>query len=191
MLTKTLKLMMLPAAAAVLVACGGGGGINTSSQPTTTVGGLVAVGAALPNASVLLTDANGNFKTATTNASGEYSIDTTGMVAPFVVKAAGAIGTQEFNLVSVLASTTEGTLNAAQITPLTTAIAALVNSNNNYNADTLTPTSVSATSLAAATSTLTTALSAPISAAGLPSTFNPSLMYSALIALEQTKFLML
>ncbi len=173
-MNQTINYSLSAIALVMLAACGGGGGgVSALTPSTTTVGGLVAVGAALPNASVLLTDANGDFKTTTANASGEYSFDTTGMLAPFVVKAAGAIGTQEFNLVSVLASTTEGTSNAVQITPLTTAIAALVNSNNNYNADTLTPTSVSATSLAAATSTLTTALSAPIAAAGLPSTFNP------------------
>lgn len=154
-----------------MTGCGGGGGGGTGSS--TTINGLVAVGAALPSAAVLLIDANGTTKSATSNSSGEYSFDASGMQAPFVIKAAGAIGTQEFNLVSVLPAVTNGTSNVAQITPLTTAIAALVNSNNNFNADSLTPASVTPSSVTTATSTLTSALSAPISAAGLSSTFNP------------------
>lgn len=154
----------------ILAACGGGG---SGSGGTSTVSGVVAVGAGLPNATVLLIDSLGTTRSVLSDASGQYTIDTTGMRAPFVIKAAGAIGTQEYNLVSMLASATDGAANSAQITPLTTAIAALVNAGNGYSADALTPANVTASSVATATGLLTSALSAPIAAAGLPNTFDP------------------
>lgn len=165
-----------PALAAValavgMTACGGGGG--GADKSVTTVGGLVAVGESLSYATVLLIDADGNTKQVSSDANGAYSIDVTGMRAPFVIKAAGAIGTQEYNLVSMLAASSSGQNNAVQITPLTTGIAALVNAANGYSADGLLPSNVTPTSLATATSTLTAALSGPIAAANLPSSFNP------------------
>lgn len=170
-----MRSIKLPVAALLISAlCGcGGGGSSTISSSRTSISGLVAVGAALAYPSVLIIDAAGTTKTSTGDSLGAYTFDTTGMQAPFVIKAAGVIGTQEYNLVSVLPSVTAGATNTAQVTPLTTAIAALVNASNSYNADTITPSIVSPTAVAAATSTLTLALSAPISAAGLPNTFNP------------------
>jgi glucoamylase len=150
-----------------VVACGVGGGGST------TVGGLVAVGESLSNATVLLIDADGLTKQVTSDANGAYSINVTGMKAPFVIKAAGSIGTQEYNLVSMLASSTSGQNNAVQVTPLTTGIAALVNASNGYSADGLLPATVTPASVAVATKLLTTALSGPISAAGLSTSFNP------------------
>ena len=166
------KKWILPSLAAVavavsVVACGGGGG------PATTVGGLVAVGEALSNATVLIIDADGATKQVTTDANGAYSIDVTGMRAPFVIKAAGAMGNQEYNLVSMIASSNSGQNNAVQVTPLTTGIAALVNAANGYSADSLSPSNVTAASLTTATSQMVSALSGPIAAAGLSSSFNP------------------
>jgi len=170
------KNWIFPSLAAVavavgIVACGGGGG--GTQVASTTVGGLVAVGESLSYATVLLIDADGLTKQVTSDANGAYSINVTGMKAPFVIKAAGSIGTQEYNLVSMLASSTSGQNNAVQVTPLTTGIAALVNASNGYSADGLVPSTVTPTSLAAATNLLTTALSGPISAAGLSTSFNP------------------
>ena len=173
------KKWILPTLAAVavavgIVACGGGGGGGEEKKAASTlVGGLVAVGESLSYATVLLIDADGNTKQVTSDANGAYSIDVTGMRAPFVIKAAGSIGTQEYNLVSMLASSTSGQNNSVQVTPLTTGIAALVNAANSYSADGLLPATVTSTSLAAATALMTTALSGPIAAAGLPSSFNP------------------
>ena len=166
------KKWILPSLAALavavsVVACGGGGG------PATTVGGLVAVGEALSNATVLIIDADGATKQVTTDANGAYSIDVTGMRAPFVIKAAGAMGNQEYNLVSMIASSNSGQNNAVQVTPLTTGIAALVNAANGYSADSLSPSNVTAASLTTATSQMVSALSGPIAAAGLSSSFNP------------------
>ena len=168
------KNLIFPSLAAVavavsVVACGGGGG----SSSATTVGGTVAVGEALSNATVLLVDADGNTKQVTSDASGAYSIDVSGMRAPFVIKAAGAIGTQEYNLVSMIASSTSGQNNPVQVTPLTTGIAAIVNAVNSYSADSLTPSSVTSSALTAATSRMVGALAGPISAAGLSNSFNP------------------
>jgi len=156
-----------------VVACGAGSGGEDKKVASTTVGGLVAVGESLSNATVLLIDADGLTKQVTSDANGAYSIDVTGMRAPFVIKAAGSIGTQEYNLVSMLASSTSGQNNPVQVTPLTTGIAALVNAGNSYSADGLLPVSVTPTSLTAATALMTTALSGPIAAAGLSSSFNP------------------
>ena len=172
------KKWILPSLAALavavgIVACGGGGGGEEKKAAATTLGGLVAVGEGLPNATVLLIDADGNTKQVTSDATGAYSFDVTGMRAPFVVKAAGAMGTQEYNLVSMIATSTSGQNNTVQVTPLTTGIAALVNAGNSYSADGLLPATVTPTSLAAATALMTTALSGPISAANLPSSFNP------------------
>jgi hypothetical protein len=169
------KQWFLPSLAAVavavsVVACGGGGAGGSS---ITTVGGTVAVGEALSNATVLLIDADGNTKQVTSEASGAYSIDVTGMRAPFVIKASGAIGTQEYNLVSMIATSASGQNNAVQVTPLTTGIAAIVNAANGYSADNLTPASVTTSSLTNATSRMVDALAGPISAAGLTTSFNP------------------
>jgi len=173
------KKWILPTLAAVavavgIVACGGGGGGGEEKKvAATTLGGLVAVGEGLPYATVLLIDADGNTKQVTSDATGAYSFDVTGMRAPFVVKAAGAMGTQEYNLVSMIATSTSGQNNTVQVTPLTTGIAALVNAANSYSADGLVPATVTPTSLAAATTLMTNALSGPISAANLSSSFNP------------------
>ena len=116
------KKWILPTLAAVavavgIVACGGGEGGEEKKAASTTLGGLVAVGESLSYATVLLIDADGNTKQVTSDANGAYSIDVTGMRAPFVSKAAGSIGTQEYNLVSMIASSASGQNNSVQVTP--------------------------------------------------------------------------
>ena len=171
MLKQAMRWMMLPAAAAVLVACGGSGSV--SQTPTNSLSGIVAVGAALPSASIVLRDALGNTRTATSDVDGRYQIDTTGLQAPFVIRAAGAIGSQEFNLVSLLPSQDPGQNQSVQITPLTTAIAGLVNAANGFDADSLAPAQITTTGVAAARQVLVSALASPIQAAGLDSSFDP------------------
>ena len=162
---------LLPAAAALLVACGGGGGGGGATA--SSVSGIVAVGAALPNAAVVLIDAQGTTRAVTSDTEGRYQIDTTGLQAPFVVRAAGSIGAQEFSLVSLLPSQTEGQSQTVQITPLTTAIAGLVNAANAYDVDGLMPSQVTTSKVNAAKEQLVFALQDPIRAAGLDSTFDP------------------
>lgn len=115
--------------------CGGGGSSSTSSStPTvtaTSVNGTVATGSAVVGASVTLTDATGAQATATTNAQGAYTISVKGMTAPFLIVATDATGVSA-PLVSVLAKLPSGTAPAvANVTTLTTAIAAMLTASGN------------------------------------------------------------
>jgi glucoamylase len=128
---------------AVLVACGGGGsGSNTdastgsgngqSSATANSVSGTVAIGHALAGAPITLTDVNGKTGTATSDANGSYSVSITGLTAPFLITAidkSGVSGT----LYSVVAhaGTAGGAPVTANVTPLTTAVAALITQSGN------------------------------------------------------------
>ncbi|MFL9861552.1 hypothetical protein PQR72_38460 [Paraburkholderia madseniana] len=115
--------------------CGGGGSSSTSSStPTvtaTSVNGTVATGSAVVGATVTLTDATGAQATATTNTQGAYTISVKGMTAPFLIVATDATGISA-PLVSVLANLPNGTAPAvANVTTLTTAIAAMLTASGN------------------------------------------------------------
>lgn len=115
--------------------CGGGGSSSASSStPTvtaTSVNGTVATGSAVVGATVTLTDATGAQATATTNTQGAYAISVKGMTAPFLIVATDATGISA-PLVSVLAKLPNGTAPAvANVTTLTTAIAAMLTASGN------------------------------------------------------------
>ncbi|MFM0234163.1 hypothetical protein [Paraburkholderia sediminicola] len=115
--------------------CGGGGSSSASSStPTvtaTSVNGTVATGSAVVGATVTLTDATGAQATATTNTQGAYTISVKGMTAPFLIVATDATGISA-PLVSVLAKLPTGTAPAvANVTTLTTAIAAMLTASGN------------------------------------------------------------
>jgi hypothetical protein len=116
--------------------CGGGGGSSSTSSSTSTVtatsvNGTVATGSAVVGATVTLTDATGAQATATTNAQGAYTIPVKGMTAPFLIVATDATGISA-PLVSVLAKLPNGTAPAvANVTTLTTAIAAMLTASGN------------------------------------------------------------
>ncbi len=115
--------------------CGGGGSSSASSStPTvtaTSVNGTVATGSAVVGATVTLTDATGAQATATTNTQGAYTISVKGMTAPFLIVATDATGISA-PLVSVLAKLPNGTAPAvANVTTLTTAIAAMLTASGN------------------------------------------------------------
>lgn len=119
-----------------LSGCGGGSGSgsgssNTQTATATSVTGTVASGSAWASASVTLMDATGAQATATTNAQGAFSISVKGMTAPFLLMANDATGFSS-PLVSVLAKLPNGTAPAvANITTLTTAIAAMLTASGN------------------------------------------------------------
>jgi len=130
-------------AAAVTIAllqlggCGGGGsgsGSGSSSTQTATPGsvtGTVASGSPWIGASVTLMDATGAQATATTDAQGAYTLAIKGMTAPFLLTATDASGLSR-PLVSVLAKLPSATAPAvANITTLTTAIAAMLTASGN------------------------------------------------------------
>ena len=115
--------------------CGGGGSSSTSSSTSTvtatSVNGTVAAGSAVVGATVTLTDATGAQATTTTNTQGAYTISVKGMTAPFLIVAADATGISA-PLVSVLAKLPNGTAPAvANVTTLTTAIAAMLTASGN------------------------------------------------------------
>ncbi|MFM0110064.1 hypothetical protein [Paraburkholderia nemoris] len=115
--------------------CGGGGSSSASSSTSTvtatSVNGTVATGSAVVGATVTLTDATGAQATATTNTQGAYTISVKGMTAPFLIVATDATGISA-PLVSVLAKLPNGTAPAvANVTTLTTAIAAMLTASGN------------------------------------------------------------
>ncbi|WP_233827696.1 cell wall anchor protein [Paraburkholderia sp. ZP32-5] len=178
------QLALCAAATAALTACGGGssggstnGSADTPPASASSMGGTVAIGNALVGASVIVTDAIGKTVTATSGSNGSYTVPIIGMTAPFVIMAtdpSGATGT----LYSVVASsvTNNDAPVTANVTPLTTAIAALLTANG--NPITLTQNGglsvVTSSAVTTAVTTLDTALAPILKANGLPTmSFDP------------------
>jgi hypothetical protein len=98
---------------------------NFNVTVTPVLSGTAAVGAPMGGASIVLTDKNGNQWTTTANDRGSYTFsDLTGAVAPFQVTASVKMGD---TVVTHYALVTEsGADRVANVTPLTTAVTALV-----------------------------------------------------------------
>jgi len=166
---------------AVLAGCGGGGSSTTASSTgaaATTMTGTVAVGNALTGANILVIDSNGNTSTTTSDSTGTYSVSLTGLSAPFFISATDPNGTNT-PMYSVVASvpTGAGTSMIANVTTLTTAIAAQLTTDGNP-LDLATPSTLSSlvttATVNASVSKLNTALTSILSANGLSSTsFDP------------------
>ncbi len=115
---------------ATLLLGAGLGGCGPSSNSSPLVGGVAATSSALANAAITLTDANGTSRTTTSDASGRYTFDVAGLVAPFVIVASGDFGDGTETLVSVApTSPAYGSRATVHTTPLTTALAAALDSN--------------------------------------------------------------
>ena len=105
----------------VIVACGGGGGGSTPAS--TTITGTAAAGAPIVG-TVTIKDSStpAKDKFVTIAADGKYTIDVSGLTAPFMLRADGAVGGRTYSLYSAAASAdVNGTIN---ITPLTDLIVA-------------------------------------------------------------------
>ncbi len=141
---------------------------NVTVTPMLT--GRVALGAAMPYTTVKVVDANGTVSTVETDVSGAYSLDTTALKAPFVISVTKLLGDKQIELHSVAPS-----LNAtANVTPLTTAVSALLNSNGSYDPKNLTASSVNADSIKSASEKIAVSLSNLMSQANVSSSsFNP------------------
>ena len=104
-----------------LSACGGGGG---SSSGSTVISGTAAAGAPIIG-SVTIKDSTtptAQTKTVPIEADGKYTVDVTGLKAPYMVRADGYVGGNEYHLYSAGTSAdVGGTIN---ITPLTDLILA-------------------------------------------------------------------
>lgn len=98
---------------------------NFNVTVTPVLSGTAAVGAPMGGASIVLTDKNGSQWTTTANDRGSYTFsDLTGAVAPFQVTASVKMGD---TVVTHYALVTEsGADRVANVTPLTTAVTALV-----------------------------------------------------------------
>jgi hypothetical protein len=134
--------------ASVLAACGGWrkreqdetastNPANTTpsgaSQPVQSMQltGTVAVGPAVANASVTVIDVNGKSVTASANGSGTYTASIAGMSAPFLIVATDPAG-NETPLYSVVAAAPASTAPViANVTTLTTAVAAQLTTSGN------------------------------------------------------------
>jgi hypothetical protein len=133
------------------------------------VSGTVASGTAVAGATVTLTDATGAQAAAITNTQGTYSISVEGMAAPFLIVATNAAGNAA-PLFSILAQLPNGTAPAiANVTPLTTAITAMLTASGNPGdlGSTTALASVTLPSVQIATITLDTMLAAILAQNGL------------------------
>ena len=163
-----------------LVGCGGGGGGDAASQNPPVVpaapslNGVAAVGAPMAGATVTLTDATGRSTSTTAGPDGSYSFgDLTGFTAPFQIQATAMMGESEVTHHALVGSSADGAM-VANVTPLTTAIAALAGPTDLPTA--LTPQQLAAirpADLASAASQLSTVIAPLASKLGLAGSFDP------------------
>ena len=115
---------LLAAAALVMSACGGGGDGGGAASPSSTVSGTAAAGAPIVGTVTIKdsTTPTAQTKTVTIEADGKYTVDVTGLKAPYMVRADGYVGGNEYHLYSAGTSAdVGGTIN---VTPLTDLIVA-------------------------------------------------------------------
>lgn len=168
-----------------LIGCGGGGGADNSSPPApppppaaVTLTGTAATGAALAGGSLRVIDRNGATRALATPiaADGAFSLDVTGLAPPLLVVAEGRAGESTSQLFAVEPTGVASGTVVVNVTPLTTAIVALLAPN-------LSPLSFTQAAALAGVSTaqvnqvvsaFNTALATAYSAAGITATgFNP------------------
>ncbi|ABQ24833.1 hypothetical protein [Geotalea uraniireducens] len=115
-LWNSIKLVMFGAVTAVvLAACGGSGGGGAA----TTISGVAAAGAPIIG-SVTIKDSTtptAQTKTVPIAADGKYTVDVTGLKAPYMVRADGYVGGNEYHLYSAGTSADVG--GKINVTPLT------------------------------------------------------------------------
>jgi hypothetical protein len=106
-----------------LAACGGGGG-DATPQVSTLLSGTAAAGAPIIGTVTIKDSATptAQTKTVTIAADGKYTVDVSDLTAPYMVRADGFVGGNEYHLYSAgTAADVGGTIN---ITPLTDLIVA-------------------------------------------------------------------
>ncbi|WP_232454724.1 cell wall anchor protein [Burkholderia ubonensis] len=183
--TGIMRLALCASMSAVLAACGGGGGSSNASAPAGTGGqsttaaatsmtGTVAIGTGMTGATVTVTDAGGKNVTATSGANGTYNASLSGLTAPFLITATDPSGVSG-TLYSVVASasTAAGAPVIANVTPLTTAVAALMTQSGNPADLTGNASAITSSAITAAETTLDTAIAPILSANSVPASFDP------------------
>lgn len=134
---QSIALLVATASALVLQACGSDSDGDTK-PPTqaTTIEGTVAVGAAVPNASVTVRDADGATADVggTADARGAYSLDVSSLTPPLVVEASGTLNGEPVKVMAVVPTLAANADNTANVTSLTNAVAALIAPGGDLNA---------------------------------------------------------
>jgi hypothetical protein len=170
------------AVAAALAACGSDSASPVAATPppaATVIQGVVAVGAAVSGASVVVKDADATTSdvTTTAGADGSYSADVSALKAPFVVSATGTLNGEPVSIVAVVPSVSGSANNTANVTSLTTAVAALLAPGGDLstlNTPATLATAASATKVADATALVVNTLKTdPEISAALGAGFNP------------------
>lgn len=136
--------------------------------------GTVAVGVALAKATVTVVDANGNTATATSRSNGTYSVPLSGLTAPFLITATDPSGAS-ITLYSVVgsANTRSGVPLNANVTPLTTAVAALMTTSGNPADLSGNHSSITLSAISTAEAVLDTAIAPILTANGMTANFDP------------------
>jgi hypothetical protein len=148
---------------------------GSSTVTTTSVSGTVATGGPLVGATVTLTDSTGTQATTTTDTNGAYTMSVKGMSAPFLIVATDARGIAA-PLSTVLAQLPSKATATANVTTLTTALAAMLTASGNPAdlATTATLAAVTLPSVQIATITLDTILAKIFTQNGIASAgFDP------------------
>ncbi|MBC7701321.1 carboxypeptidase-like regulatory domain-containing protein [Aquabacterium sp.] len=158
----------------LLSACGGGGSSNPAaaaggSSPSNTLSGTVAVGAPMADALVRILDSAGNVVSSgvSVDAAGAFTGVTLTGTGPYRIEACGHVGDNYRCVYSV----SQGA-GVANVTPLTTAAVLLATGDSPEDLMNGPGTSLDATSIAAAQTTLRTGLAGILADAGVPSNFD-------------------
>ncbi len=175
------RFLLLATAAAALAACNDSGEDPPAPPPAPTLlQGTAAVGAPLAGARVQVIDADTSTTdptAVTADAQGRYSIDVSSLKAPLLVRASATLDGETVEQVAVVPALVASSDNTANITPLTTAVAALVAPSYDTTALATAATlasSASADKVASATQLLVNTLASDAqTAAALGSNFNP------------------
>ncbi len=168
------------AVAAAVSGCGSDsdGGSTTPTPTPTTIAGTVAVGAAVPGATITIKDADAGTAdlTASADANGKYSIDVSALKAPLLLSASGTLNGEPVSVVAVVPTLAGNDANTANVTSLTNAVAALIAPGGDLNA-LATPTAIAAvnaqTVVDASTLVVNTLKSNPAFADLLGANFDP------------------
>jgi hypothetical protein len=163
-----------------LAACGGDGDSSapTPNQPATAAAtsmtGTVAIGTALTGATVTVTDANSKTASATSGTNGTYTVSLSGLAAPLLITAADPSGVSG-TLYSVVANanTVDGAPVTANVTPLTTAVAALMTQSGNPADLAGNATAITSSAVLTAETALDAAIAPILSANHVAASFDP------------------
>lgn len=166
----TWKFLVTSVTLVTLAACGGGGGggsggnVVGASGATSSLSGTASVGAPMAGATITVTDVKGVTLTTTADSSGAYSFtNISTLSAPLIVSASGFVGGSPTTYSSIVPTIPSNSKIVANATPFTDAIAyqAAGQSPGNLLTNPAAMASISAETLKASSSNVTTAL-API-----------------------------